>query len=96
MSEIDEIKLRSDLLLILKAEYTRTFQCSECGYEEHAVPAIVGEIEAGFVAVYGSGVDMCTHCSKWREDYEETTDSPAYYDESEGEFTDDYQLQAET
>lgn len=84
-----------DVISFLKAEYTRTFKCSRCGSEESCEPAIRPDGEEGFVAIYGSGVDNCTHCDKWREPFEETSDFPADYDESEGEFTNGNHVQAE-
>jgi len=90
----DDRTFENDLISILKVEYTRTFQCSECGFEESAVPSIP-TIEGEFIPLfYGSGVDYCTNCSKPREEHEETTDSPADYYESEGELN-DHNVQAE-
>jgi hypothetical protein len=96
LAEINELEVENQLILILKEECKRTFICSECGYNELCEPTILPSNGEWFTVIYGSGVDFCTNCSKLREEFEETTDSPAYYYESEGEFTDDHQLQAET
>jgi hypothetical protein len=94
MTENQAFYARDDLVLALQIEYTRSFICSNCGYEEHAIPSIP-IVEGDFIPlIYGSGVDFCTHCSKVREEFEETTDSPADYDES-AEGDNDHNLQAE-